>query len=487
MKNKILLTLSLFLFIASVHAQEGGIQNLRETSKAFASVARTVSPSVVYIRSEGNANEQPMTNSQSPFGEDGPFNEELLKRFFGNQFQLPKTPRPERPNNMHRTIGQGSGFVFESKDGLFTDKSYILTNNHVVAGAEKIYVHLQDGRQFDAEIVGSDPQSDVTVLMIKAGGLPALPLGNSSSLEVGEWVIAIGSPFGLSHSLTVGVVSAKGRTSLGISDYEDFIQTDAAINPGNSGGPLVNLDGEVIGINTAIFSRSGGYMGIGFAIPVDLAAGIANQLMDNGEVVRGYLGILIQDLTPELAKSFDLETNQGILIAQVTEGSPSEKAGLKQGDVIISFQGNPVTKVGRFRNHVSLTSPGSKQQLTIIRDGKRRDISITIGTLSKDQVIASATTQSTDVLGLTVQTLTPQLAEQFNTKAGTGVVITQVRPGSIAADVGIHAGSIIVQVNRIPISTAEDFTREVKKSSDNKRILLLLRNGNTQHFVALNW
>ncbi|RKZ60384.1 MAG: serine protease, partial [Gammaproteobacteria bacterium] len=396
-------------------------------------------------------------------------------------------PQPQAPNNKPRAIVQGSGFVFESKDGLFSDKSYILTNNHVVKGADKIHVHLQDGRQFEAEIVGTDPQSDVAVLMIKVGGLPALTLGSSSSLEVGEWVIAIGSPFGLSHSLTVGVVSAKGRTSLGISDYEDFIQTDAAINPGNSGGPLVNIDGEVIGVNTAIFSRSGGYMGIGFAIPIDLAGGIAHQLMDNGEVIRGYLGIVIQDLTPELAKSFDLEQTQGILIAQVTDDSPAKKAGLKQGDVIVSYQGKPVSKVGHFRNQVSLTSPGSKEQLTIIRDSERRDISITIGTLGKDKMVAEATTQSTDELGLTVQTLTPQLAEQFNAKAGNGVVITQVRPGSIAASAGIQAGSVIVQVNRVPISNAEDFKREVKKSSDNKRILLLLRNGNTQHFVALNW
>jgi len=487
MKNKIVITLSLLLFMTSTHALEGGIKNLRETGKAFASVARTVSPSVVYIRSEGAANGQHIHGFQSPFGEGGPFNDELFKRFFGDQFQLPQTPQPEAPNNRHRAIGQGSGFVFESKEGLLSDKSYILTNNHVVKGADKIRVHLQDGRQFDGEVVGADPQSDVAVLMIKVGGLPALTLGSSSSLEVGEWVIAIGSPFGLSHSLTVGVVSATGRTSLGISDYEDFIQTDAAINPGNSGGPLVNLDGEVIGINTAIFSRSGGYMGIGFAIPIDLAGSIADQLMDNGEVVRGYLGIVIQDLTPELAKSFNLEKNHGILVAQVTEDSPAEKAGLKQGDVIISYQGKSVSKVGRFRNQVSLTTPGSKEQLTIIRDGERHDITITIGTLSKDQMVATATTQSTDELGLTVQTLTPQLAEQFSTKSGKGVVITQVKPGSIAASAGIQAGSIIVQVNRVPIRNAEDFKREVEKSSNEKRILFLIRKNNMQHFVVLNW
>ena len=485
--NKIILLLSFLLLITPLHAQQGGIENLRETGKAFASVARTVSPSVVYIQSEGRVTGQQMHGFQSPFGEGGPFNEDMLKRFFGDQFQLPQRPQPEAPDSRRRAIGQGSGFIFKSKDGLFSDKSYILTNNHVVAGADKIHVQLNDGREFDAEIVGTDPQSDVAVLMIKTGGLPALTLGNSSSLEVGEWVIAIGSPFGLSHSLTVGVVSAKGRTSLGINDYEDFIQTDAAINPGNSGGPLVNLDGEVVGINTAILSRSGGYMGVGFAIPVDLARGIADQLMDSGEVVRGFLGIVIQDLTADLARSFGLDQKQGILVAQVTEDSPAAKAGLKQGDIIIAYKDKPVAKVGDFRNQISLTAPGSREQLTIIRDGERRDIAVTIGTLNKDNMVAKSSTQSADELGLTVQTLTPQLAEQFKAKAGEGVVVTEVRPGSIAASAGIQPGSVIVQVNRKAIKSAEDFKSEVRKSSASKRILLLVRKNNMQQFIALSW
>jgi serine protease Do len=487
MNNKIILILSVFLFITPIHAQESGIESLRETGKAFTSVARTVSPSVVFIRSEGIVTVQEMHDFHFPFGEGGPFSDDMLKRFFGDQFQLPQMPWSETPESKRRAVGQGSGFIFKSKDGLFSDKSYILTNNHVVAGADKIQVQLKDGREFDAKIVGTDPQSDIAVLMIKNGDLPALPLGNSSSLEVGEWVIAIGSPFGLSHSLTVGVVSAKGRSSLGISDYEDFIQTDAAINPGNSGGPLVNLDGEVVGINTAIMSRSGGYMGVGFAIPVDLARNIADQLIDSGEVIRGFLGIVIQELTPELASSFGLDQKQGILIAQVTEDSPAAEAGLKQGDIIIAYRGEPVTNIGDFRNQVSLTSPGSREQLTIIRDGKRRNFSVTIGTLSKDKIVAEESIQSTDEIGLTVQTITPQLAEQFNAKAGEGVVITQVRPGSIAAGAGIKSGSIIVQVNRMPISSAEDFKREVKKSSASKRILLLIRKNNMQQFIALSW
>jgi serine protease Do len=487
--NRIVPLLVLLLCIVSpAYAQDGGIENLRETGKAFASVARTVSPSVVFIQVEGKASGSAVTGFPSPFGDRSPFNDDLFKRFFGDRFPgIPHSPRSEMPRGERRTISQGSGFVFATKDGLLSDQSYILTNNHVVEDADKIRVKLQDGREFDAKIEGRDPQSDVAVLVINTGGLPALSLGDSSKLEVGEWVVAIGNPFGLSHTLTVGVVSAKGRTSLGINDYEDFIQTDAAINPGNSGGPLVNLDGEVVGINTAIFSRSGGYMGVGFAIPINLAKAIANQLMDGGEVTRGYLGIVIQALTPELAESFGLDQNLGILIAQVSEDSPAAQAGLRQGDVIVAYQGKPVTDVGRFRNQVSLTSPGSREQLTIVRDGKRRGITVTIGTLAKDKLIAEGPAQSADELGLSVQTLTPQLADQFGTKAGEGVVVTEVRPGSIAAMAGIKPGAVIMQVEHKPVKSAAEFKHAVENGSNDKRVLLLIRRGDMQQYVVLNW
>ncbi len=479
----VLLLLVAFWIASPVHALDGCVESLRQTSKAFAAVARQVSPSVVFVQVESTR--KSAASTPFPFGEEWPFGEELFERFFGKPFR--GLPRQEAPKEQRRTVNQGSGFIFSSKKGVLADKSYILTNNHVVEDAEKIVVKFQDGREFDAKVKGTDPKSEVAVIEIEAGGLPALPWGDSSKLEVGEWVVAMGNPFGLSHTLTVGVVSAKGRTTLGISDYEDFIQTDAAINPGNSGGPLVNLDGEVVGVNTAIFSRSGGYMGVGFAIPSNLARSVAEQLIESGEVVRGFLGIVIQPLTAELADSFGLDRTQGILVAQVSEDSPAEKAGLKQGDVIVSYQGKPVTDIGDFRNRVSLTPPGSRETLSVIRDGKRRDVAVTIGELSEAQTVAKGPTQSAEQLGLTVQTLTPELAKQVDAKAGEGVVVTQVQPNSVAAMAGIKSGDVILQLNRETVNSAAAFNRAVSKSLAEKRVLLLIRSGDIQRYVVLNW
>ncbi len=476
--RKLFMLLALTGFMPA-HGLDEGIESLRESSRAFAAVARQVSPSVVFIQVESTRN----SVAQSPFF--SPFDDDFFRRFFDGPFSEP--PRQQSPAPQQRTVSQGSGFVFSSRQGLLRDKTYLLTNNHVVEGADKIRVTFLDGREFEAEITGTDPESDVAVIEVKAGDLPSLVLGDSSNIEVGEWVVAIGNPFGLSHTLTVGVVSAKGRTSLGISDYEDFIQTDAAINPGNSGGPLVNLDGEVIGINSAIFSRSGGYMGVGFAIPSNLAKGIAEQLIDTGEVIRGYLGIVIQPLTADLAESFAVEPGQGILIAQVSEDSPAQQAGLQSGDIIVAYQGTPVTDVGAFRNRVSLTAPGSREQLSIIRDGRRQDVSLVIGTLNDQQMVAQDTPQSSAELGLSVQTLTPQLAEQFNTQPGQGVVVTQIVPGSIAALAGIQIGTVILEVNRSPVDSATTFNQLIEESSRDKRALLLLRANEGQRYVVLNW
>jgi serine protease Do len=483
--NIVLVFLLTAVFTLPLHASEGGIENLRQTGKAFATVARQVSPSVVFINAETTDKGATAIPFASPHGDELPFGNELFEHFFG--MPLPGVPREEIPQRKHRAVSQGSGFVFSSEDGLLSDKSYILTNYHVVEGAEKINVKFQDGREFTAEIKGVDPKSDVAVIEIDVGGLPVLKWGDSSALEVGEWVLAMGNPFGLSHTLTVGVVSAKGRTSLGISDYEDFIQTDAAINPGNSGGPLVNLDGEVIGVNTAILSRSGGYMGAGFAIPSNLARSIAQQLIDNGEVVRGYLGVVIQRLTAELAQSFDIEQTQGILVAQVTENSPADKAELETGDVIVSYKGKPVKDIGDFRNRVALTPPGSRETLVVIRDGKRRELGVTIGKLGEDTPLAQASAASADELGLSVQTLTPELAQQFSAKPGQGVVVTGVEPGSIAAMAGIKTGDVVLAVDRKPVDSAAAFNRAVEESRQDSRVLLLIASANMQRYVVLNW
>jgi serine protease Do len=469
------LILTGFLVIPA-HALDGGLESLRQTSKAFSSVAQKVSPSVVFIQVE---------STQKIGGADisSPFDDEIFKRFFGDRF--PGFSQPQQPRE-RRSVGQGSGFVFSLDKGIFSDKAYILTNNHVVEGADKIRVKFQGGQELSAKIKGADPKSDIAVLEIDDPGVPALALGNSGELDVGEWVMAFGNPFGLSHTLTVGVVSAKGRTSLGISDYEDFIQTDAAINPGNSGGPLVNLDGEVVGINTAIFSRSGGYMGVGFAIPVNMAKNIARQLLDGGEVRRGYLGVVIQNLTPELADSLDLKQRRGILISQVSEDSPAGRAGLKPGDLVIGYEGESVSDVGAFRNRISLTPPGTQAKLDVIRDGREIQIETTIGELDEARM-AGERTESTTELGLTVQTLTPELRRQLGARIQKGVVVTEVKPGSIAAMAGIRVGTVITQVNRKDVTTAEDFAAQLEKSAGDKRVLLLISHEGMTRFIVLRW
>jgi serine protease Do len=458
-------------------AEDGGIASLRQTSKAFASVAKQVSPSVVLIQVESVQKGAPVTPFQSPFGDD------LFKRFFGEDFPgFQNQPQPES-----RVMGQGSGFVFSVKKGILSDTTYILTNNHVVKGADKIRVTFLDGKEYAGKVTGADPKSDIAIVEIKDNSHSALKMGDSSNLEVGEWVIAVGNPFGLSHTITVGVVSAKGRSGLGINDYEDFIQTDAAINPGNSGGPLLNLEGEVVGINTAIFSRSGGYMGVGFAIPMNLAQNIADQLIDRGEVTRGYLGVVIQSLTPELAESFDIKDGKGILVAQVSKDSPAEKAGLKVGDLIVRYQGKDVTDVSDFRNRVALTSPGSKAVVTIIRNGKHKTINLKIGNLEDKPQVARSSTQQADELGLTVQTITPDLAQQFDVSPGQGVVVTEVKRGSVSAMAGIRPGTVILKVNRIDVNTGEEFMRAVEKSRKSKRVLLLLSDRGMSRYVVLSW
>ena len=454
-------------------AKDDGIESLRQTGKAFAAVARQVSPSVVFIQVE----EQRQATGESLDG-GFPFGDDLFRRFFGDDFPgMSRRPSPHpAPRQQRKTIGQGSGFVFANGGEV----SYLLTNSHVVENAEKIRVKLQDGREFDARIKGTDPKSDVAVLEIPARGLPALKWGDSARLEVGEWVVALGNPFGLSHTLTAGVVSAKGRTSLGISDYEDFIQTDAAINPGNSGGPLLNLDGEVVGMNTAIFSRSGGYMGVGFAIPSNLARAMAEQLVSCGKVLRGYIGLTVQPLTPDIAETLGQKERRGVLVNQVNENSPAERACVRPGYVLVSLDGVPLSDGGQYRNQAAQAKPGSTVAVGLIRDGRRLDVPVKVAHLDDEAVQAAETAK---VLGLAVRGITPEEARRF--RVAKAVLATSVEPGSLAAMAGIGPGTLILEANRKPVGSPGEFSAALGEAAGSV-LLRILDNGNSR-YVTLRW
>ncbi len=444
---------------------------LDRTAKAFAKVVQKARPAVVFIRVEKTVEK---STAQGPFNYMDPFdffNDPFFQRFFGPRFHRPQ------PKRKFKERGQGSGFIVDKK-------GYILTNNHVVGGADLIEVRLFDGREFKAKIIGTDPQSDVAVIKIDADDdLPVLPLGDSDKLQVGEWVIAVGNPFGLSESVTVGVVSAKGRNRIGINDYEDFIQTDAAINPGNSGGPLINIRGEAIGMNTAIFSRSGGYMGIGFAIPINMAKAVMRQLIEKGKVVRGWLGVVIQEIDEDLAKSFGLEKPEGVLVTEVADDSPAKRGGLKQGDIILQLNGQKVKDVGDLRNRIALTPPGTKVKLLVLRDGKKKLLVVKIGEKPGETTVGGVRHGILKKLGLSIQDLTPELAEQFGYKEGQGVLVSEVEPGSPAERAGIRAGFLIEEVNRVRVHNVKECMEALRKSK--RRVLLRLTDGEFTRYVVI--
>ncbi len=475
-----LVSLALCCLLVSASAlaspDDDNIALLDRSAKAFAAVVKKASPAVVYIGVEKTVKGNAMVPSPFDF-----FNDPFFERFFGPQFRHPPVQPRQQPRR--RQQAAGSGFIISS-DG------YILTNNHVVADGEKIVVRLADEREFKAKIVGTDPQSDVALIKIDGKDLPTLPLGDSDKLQVGEWVIAIGSPFELSQTVTVGVVSAKGRNRIGINDYENFIQTDAAINPGNSGGPLLNIHGEAIGINTAIFSRSGGYMGIGFAIPINMAKSIEKQLQEHGKVTRGWLGVVIQDINDDLAKSFGLKSARGVLIAEVTDGSPADKAGLHQGDVILRLNGRELDDVADLRNRIALTAPGTEVSLDIVRDGKEQTIKVTIGEQPSDFSKFAGQAGGSGAgalakLGLTLQDLTPELADQLGYKDGQGVLIADVEPDSPAERVGLRSGQLIEEVNKQRVHSIKELQKALKRSGKSKQVLLRVRAGDFSQYVVL--
>ncbi|MCH2206072.1 MAG: DegQ family serine endoprotease [Lentisphaerales bacterium] len=459
----ILFTVALMTMPMMAHEKDA-INSLRESGKIFAKVAKKVSPAVVLI----NAEKDVYPSRYSGQGRQG-FQEEFFRRFFGEQYERQEQRKDVPEKKRRQEIGQGSGFII-SKDGL------ILTNNHVIGEADAVKVSLLDGREFEAKVIGKDAKSDVAVIKIEGKeDFPVIPIGNSDKLEVGEWVLALGNPFGLSHTLTAGIVSAKGRSGVGIVDYEEFIQTDAAINPGNSGGPLVNLDGEVIGINTAIYSRSGGYMGIGFAIPINMVDKIKNQLVDNGEVTRGFLGVMPQDVTPELAKDFGV--NAGVLISQVTPGSPADKGGVKVGDIVVNFDGKVIKDVGPFRNVIAMKLPGDKIQMDVIRNGKKKTLDIVLTSRPDEKKV-----DTEDIYGLEVGSLNDN-TKKYSLRASEGVVVTNVLAGSSAAYAGIRPGMVIYQVNRQDVNSVDEFQKAA--AMNDGRMLVLIDSGRGPQYLIL--
>lgn len=454
------------------------IDTLRQMGKAFAEIAEKASPAVVGIKAKQVSSQGYSVAPDSPFGPFDPFEDDFFDYFFRRHW-----PRQRREQRRQYVPVQGSGFII-SPDG------YILTNNHMVEDTEEVTVMLADKREFAAEIIGTDPDSEVAVIKIDTDNLSYLELADSDALEVGEWVLAIGNPFGLSHTVTAGIVSAKGRSGLSFSgrgpEYQDFIQTDAAINLGNSGGPLINLDGKAVGINTAIISRTGGSIGIGLAVPINMAKNIYEQLVEGGTVVRGFLGIQMTELTPELAEAFGLEDTKGVAIADVVEDSAAEKAGLKRNDVIIEFEGKPVDSANELRNRVAMLKPGTEVKMVVIRNGKREKITAELGDRSKQAAIASSRSETLEKIGITVQNLTDELAERLGYEDMSGVVVTQVEPASEADKKGISEGLLIMEVNRKPVKNIKDFEEAMEKAVEDETILLLVNNGRYNLFIALN-
>lgn len=432
---------------------------LTELSNALADVAAAVTPSVVNISTTKTVKQE---NPLYPFFED-PF----LRKFFG---QPDGSGGGRYQEFKERSLGSG---VIVSPDG------YIVTNNHVIDGASEIKVVLNDKSEFKGKVIGTDPRSDIAVIKIDAKHLPALQWGSSDELRAGEMVMAVGSPFGLSQSVTTGIVSAVGRANVGITDYEDFIQTDAAINPGNSGGALINMRGQLVGVNTAIFSRTGGYQGIGFAVPAKIAKQVMDSLVKTGKVVRGWLGVSVQDVTPELAKQFGVENAEGALVGEVVKGSPAEKAGIKRGDVIVAVDGKKVEDSGHLRNMAASTKVGSRLKLDIIRDKNKMTVDVEVGEQPKEAQAGQGgaeTPETTSALtGVTVQDLTPEMIDKLGLdKDVAGVVVITVEQGSAADEAGLARGDVILSINKKAVKNTKNYNTIVAKLKKDEPVLLLI-------------
>jgi serine protease Do len=451
--------------------QEGGGMNLLEqTSRTFTAIAKQAMPATVFIKAQVTPSgaDQPFA---APFD---PFTDDFFRRFFGHPFgQQPAQPQPQ--------LTSGSGFVVRPE-------GFVATNYHVVKDATQITVILNDGREFPAIVAGTDPRTDLAVLKIEEKNLPYLTFGDSDDVEIGSWAVAIGSPFALESSLTVGVVSAKGRQDLGIAAIEDFLQTDAAINPGNSGGPLLNLQGEVIGVNTAIMTRTGGYMGIGLAIPSKMAQHVIDQIIDSGAVKRAYLGIVLQPVDKELADALGLDKAEGILVSEVMRDSPASKAGLQQGDIILSYNKKQAKNVNAFRNDIAMMEPGKEIELRVLRENRTFTLPVSLGAHNEKEALPAEVLQK---LGIETDALSPELASRLGYPADMGgVVITKVKPGSPAALAGLRPSFLITGVatqwnNQKAIHNMNELNETLQELGDKKHLILIVRHQNFQRYYTL--
>ena len=454
---------------AQLWKEGSSIQFEQPQPPAFIEAAKALKPAVVNISSRRAApTEEPRSFRRRPFpfGGEDPFRE-FFDRFFGDQQRRPR----HRPS-------LGTGFIINTN-------GYIVTNNHVVEEADEITVTLASKEEFDATLIGRDPKTDLALLRVDSPlPLPTVPFGNSENLEVGEWVLAIGNPFGLGHTVTAGIVSAKGRI-IGAGPYDDFIQTDASINPGNSGGPLFNMRGEVIGINTAIM-RSG--QGIGFAIPINMAKNVLSQLYDKGNVTRGWLGVAIQNISPEMLDAFQLDDANGALVSAIVTDAPAHKAGLKQGDVIVGFHGTEVDDSSELPGLVAVVSPGTTVEVEVIRNGERLTIPVTLGELQEDDAARIASLEPSGVeelLGLQVEALDEDMARELRTNDERGVVVTDVAQPSPAAEAGIQPGDIIREVNRQTVDNLDAYEDATAGLEEDEPVLLLLERRGNNLYVAL--
>jgi serine protease Do len=440
----------------------GGTSYAKNAPPDFVELSKKLTPSVVNISTSKTITPQARQPQTGPFGSD-PFSE-FYERFLQGV--------PQRP---HKQRSLGSGFII-------SNEGYILTNNHVIAGADEIKVKLSDGREFKGELKGSDEKLDLALIKITSKDhLPVATLGDSDAMEVGEWILAIGNPFGLSQTVTAGIISAKGRV-IGSGPYDDFIQTDASINPGNSGGPLFNAKGEVIGISTAIVS---GGQGIGFAIPVNMAKAVITQLRETGKVTRGWLGVSVQPVTPDLARSFGLKNEKGALISEVMKDSPAEKAGFKAGDIILEFDGKPITDMHELPRLAAVTPIGKKAVVKVLRDGKTMEKAVVIEKMVDSAVTVEQSAMIQEKLGIVVSDITRERAAQLRTNQTKGVVVMEVKAGSLAEDVGIARGDIITQINSTAIGNSAEYAKAVATLKKGDIVRFLLRRGESTLFVAM--